>query len=64
MSNIAPAKMRREAALCSLYKKCDLNQNSLLFELRKELPENRLKSKKPPWLKFDQNFNVNDEWRK
>ena len=62
MSNIDPAKMRREAALCSLYKKCDLSQNSFLFELRKDLPEIRLKSKKSAWLKFDPNFNVNDEW--
>ena len=33
MSNIIPPKIRREAALCSLYKKCDLNKNSLLHDL-------------------------------
>ena len=61
MLNIGPAKIRRGAALCSLFKKCEPSQNLLLFKLRNELPEIRLKSK---INHFVLNFSVNDDWHK
>ena len=49
--------------LCSLYNRADSNQNSLLFEIRKSIPPDRLKSRNSPWHRFMENFSIDEKWR-
>ena len=62
MANIPPPNIRRQKALCCLYTKTDSCQNSLLYEFRRDIPPDRLKSRKPPWHCFVPNFNINEKW--
>lgn len=61
MANIEPPKFRRQVALNHLYSKCDSHQNSLLYHLRNELPNQRLK-RKPPWTFENQEFDLKIAW--
>ena len=61
MANIEPPKFRRHLALNHLYSKCDPHQNSLLYHLRNELPNQRLKTK-PPWTFENQEFDLKIAW--
>ncbi|XP_055714426.1 uncharacterized protein LOC129808680 [Phlebotomus papatasi] len=49
LSNIAPPKLRREAAAVREVTNCRENANSLLYTELQELPSRRLKSRRPPW---------------
>lgn len=57
MSNIEPAKFRRQMALKRMFERCDLHQDFLLYKFRQSLPGSRLK-RKPPWLNENQTFNL------
>ena len=59
--NIEPLKFRRQVALNHLYSKCDSHQNSLLYHLRNELPNKRLK-RKSPWTFENQEFDLKIAW--
>lgn len=63
LSNIAPPKLRRQEALTRMISKCETVKKSLLYSVRQNLPEIRLRSRTPPWTLYNQNFNIKDEWR-
>jgi hypothetical protein len=50
LSNIAPPKLRREAALCWELKNRWINGKSLLFEQLQDIPALRLRSRNPIWI--------------
>lgn len=62
MSNIEPAKYRRQVALNRMYNNCDLYQDSLLYKYRQDLPPIRLK-RKPPWSFENTSFNIKEKWK-
>ena len=57
MSNIAPPRLRRQRFLNNTIKKCDTLEKSLLYNIRQDLPNIRLK-RKPPWTIYDRTFNI------
>uniref|UniRef100_A0A1B0D7K7 Uncharacterized protein n=1 Tax=Phlebotomus papatasi TaxID=29031 RepID=A0A1B0D7K7_PHLPP len=50
LSNIAPSKLRREAAAVREFTNCKEHANSLLHTELLNLPSRRLKSRRPPWI--------------
>jgi hypothetical protein len=50
LSNIAPPKLRREAALFQELKNSWINGKSLLFEQLQDVSALRLRSRKPIWI--------------
>jgi hypothetical protein len=50
LSNIAPPKLRREAALFRELKNSRINGKSLLFEQLQDVPALRLRSRNPIWI--------------
>ena len=50
LANIELADLRREAASVKEFNKCRINQNSLLYDVLEEIPDQRFTSRKPPWL--------------
>ena len=62
LSNIAPPHIRRRTAFNKLYNSCELNGNSLLFNILQDLPDIRL-NRRPPWTNREQNYSAYDHWR-
>ncbi|KAF0769781.1 Uncharacterized protein FWK35_00009176 [Aphis craccivora] len=50
-SNIAPPEIRRNEALMRLFIKTNSYKNSILYKYLENVPDIRLKSRKPPWVK-------------
>jgi hypothetical protein len=53
LSNIAPHKLRREAALYRELKNSWINGKSLLFKQLQDVPALRLRSRNPIWIFYD-----------
>jgi len=51
LSNIAPPEIKRNKALVRLFIKTDVYKNSILYKYLENVPDIRLKSRKPPWVK-------------
>lgn len=67
LSNISPPDIRRKQALVRLIVKQDPLNNSMLSQMLCNIPQIRLKSRKPPWITVQYliltNFNSITEWR-
>ena len=62
MANIAPPKLRRLSALIKLYSNFDESKQSLFYNYRQHLPNNRLK-RKTPWEFEDTSFHLEIAWK-
>lgn len=72
LTNIAPPHIRRKESLVNTITSCLNYKESLLFQMLRDKPINRLKSRKPPGLTADNLINTqfcssklwNEEWTK
>jgi hypothetical protein len=67
LSNIAPPKLRREAALFRELKNCWLHGRSLLFDQLQDVPPIRLRSRSSIWTTdpgpLGVNYRIVDRWK-
>ena len=63
LANITPAEIRRKQALINLVTNANFNEKSLLYDVLKEKPPERLISRTVVWKIIDnlKNFNANTE---
>jgi len=65
LCHITPSHIRRKAAYINTVKKCQINKNSILYDVLQELPNIRLKSRKLPWewIENIELFNEKEAWK-